>query len=400
MAKSKSGGTRAYIRGRVGADVYSIGRDAMGKKQQVVRSLAESVANPQTQAQMRGRMIMSTVMQALSALKPIVDHSFDNVSGKQPNISEFIARNYRLIKYDVAQHPAGNNDFGLNVYQERGAKQGRYVISDGEANIPAALVLTKSTGVIALTIPSDNLTIGGLKAALGFSEEEFFTLVGINTNGGADYERFRVNPAMGEDTAISAANLNEVFAVEGNKAAVLSIASNVISISMSSVANCCAVIVSKKTTNGYIHNKAILGQGDSFQYVANTALPTYPVGSQDFLNGGDLFGLSEVGADAVQDAGGSGSGEAVNAPEIGGENPFTDSTQVTITGPEGAALYYTTDGSTPDASKTAYTAAFTITDSTTVKAIAIKNGVSSSVTTRAFTKSSGGGGGGTPDFGG
>lgn len=48
MAKSKSGGTRAYIRGRVGADVYSIGKTANGKKQQVVRSLAETVANPQT----------------------------------------------------------------------------------------------------------------------------------------------------------------------------------------------------------------------------------------------------------------------------------------------------------------------------------------------------------------
>ena len=93
MAKSKSGGTRSMIRGRVGSDVYSIGKNANGKKQQIVRSLAETVANPQTIAQMRGRMIMSTVMQAQSALKPIIDHSFDNVVGVQPNLSEFIKRN-------------------------------------------------------------------------------------------------------------------------------------------------------------------------------------------------------------------------------------------------------------------------------------------------------------------
>lgn len=46
MAKSKSGGTRSYIRGKIGADVYSVGKDGKGKRQQVVRSLAEQVANP------------------------------------------------------------------------------------------------------------------------------------------------------------------------------------------------------------------------------------------------------------------------------------------------------------------------------------------------------------------
>ena len=131
MAKSKAGGTRTYIRGRVGSDVYSIGRDAKGKKQQVVRSLAESVSNPQTLAQMKGRMIMSTIAQAMAVLRPIIDHSFDGVVGARANISEFVSRNYALIKADVQAHAASGNLFGLNQYQEKGAKQGAYVISDG-----------------------------------------------------------------------------------------------------------------------------------------------------------------------------------------------------------------------------------------------------------------------------
>ena len=77
-------------------------KDGKGKKQQVVRALAETVKNPQTIAQMRGRMIMSTVMQAQSAMAYIVDHSFDGVPAGQPSISEFIRRNYELIKADVA----------------------------------------------------------------------------------------------------------------------------------------------------------------------------------------------------------------------------------------------------------------------------------------------------------
>ena len=293
MAKSKSGGTRTYIRGRVGSDVYSIGRDAKGKKQQVVRSLAESVANPQTQAQMKGRMIMSTLAQAQSALLPIIDHSFDGVSGRRANLAEFVSRNYALIKADVAANPATGNKFGLVLYQGKGAKQGAYVISDGKALIPAALVLTKATGVIAITLPSDNITIGGLKSALGMTSEEYFTLVGINTNGAAEYERFRVNPSLADETAIASGNIGDVFAIEGNVAASITVAANVITITLGSVADCCAVIVSIKSASGYIHNQAVLGDGTSFPNAADIALPTYPVGAQDYLNGGDIFGQQE-----------------------------------------------------------------------------------------------------------
>lgn len=385
MAKSKSGGTRSFLRGRVGADVYSIGKNAKGTKQQVVRSLAETVANPQTQNQMRGRMIMSTVMQAVTALKPIIDHSFDNVSGRQPNISEFISRNYALVKADVAANPSSNNAFGLNMYQEKGVKRGAYIIADGNAVIPAALVLTKSTGVIAITLPSDAVTIAGLKSALGMTSEEYFTLVGITSNGAANYERFRVNPTLADDTAISSSNIGDVFAVEGNAAASVSVASNVITITLGTVANCCAVIVSKKTTSGYIHNEAILGEAVGNENTADVALPTYPVGAQDYLNGGDIYGQSESFNPAPTPT--PTPTPSVAAPVISGTTPFESSTSVTMTAESGAEIRYTTNGSNPSANSTLYSSAITLSATTTVKAIAIKDGVTSSVATKVFTKS-------------
>ncbi|MBP5663736.1 MAG: chitobiase/beta-hexosaminidase C-terminal domain-containing protein [Bacteroidales bacterium] len=60
-----------------------------------------------------------------------------------------------------------------------------------------------------------------------------------------------------------------------------------------------------------------------------------------------------------------------------------------MSGPAGADIRYTTDGSTPTAESTLYSEAFTLSDTTTVKAIAVKNGTSSSVTTQTFTKGSG-----------
>ena len=94
-----------------------------------------------------------------------------------------------------------------------------------------------------------------------------------------------------------------------------------------------------------------------------------------------------------QNGGGNSQTESVAAPTIGGDSPFAESTEVTLTGPDGAEIHYTTDGSDPTAQSTLYSEAFTLTEAGTVKAIAIKNGVASEIVSRYFTKSSGGGGG-------
>lgn len=380
MAKSKSGGTRSYIRGRVGSDVYSIGKNALGKKQQIVRSLAETVANPQTIAQMRGRMIMSTVMQAQSALKVIIDHSFDNVVGIQPNLSEFIKRNYALVKADVAANPSADNAFGLNAYQEKGAKQGAYIISDGKAAIPAAVTIDKSTGVITIALSANTMTMAGLKSALNFGNEDFITLVGIDTQGSAEYCRYHINQSLADDTAISSSNIDDVFETEGNATPAVSVAGNAITITLAAVANCCAFIVTRKTNDGFAHSKAVLGAGTGLSWNADAALPTYPVGENKFLNGGDQsFSPAPTPTPTPT--------PSVSAPVISGTTPFETSTSVSISAESGAEIRYTTDGSTPSASSTLYSTAITLNATTTVKAIAIKDGVTSSVANKTFTKS-------------
>jgi hypothetical protein len=83
----------------------------------------------------------------------------------------------------------------------------------------------------------------------------------------------------------------------------------------------------------------------------------------------------------------------VTVPTFAGETQFTESTQVIMSAESGAQIRYTTDGSTPTAQSTLYSAPITLTDTTTVKAIAIKDGVSSSVTSRTYTKGGNAGGG-------
>lgn len=112
------------------------------------------------------------------------------------------------------------------------------------------------------------------------------------------------------------------------------------------------------------------------------------------------------GGNGSSDSSGSGSGSGsgsetptVAAPVISGTTPFAESTSASITcATAGASIYYTVDGSTPthstgsgQANGQLYTEPITLTETTTVKAIAVKDGVSSSVTTRVFTKGEGGG---------
>jgi predicted histone-like DNA-binding protein len=84
--------------------------------------------------------------------------------------------------------------------------------------------------------------------------------------------------------------------------------------------------------------------------------------------------------------GGQNGGSTLDPPTISGKTSFSDSTTVSLSGPDGADIYYTLDGSTPTAESTMYTEEFGLSDTTTVKAVAILNGASSEVASKTFTK--------------
>lgn len=286
MAKSKVGGTRAYIRGRIGSDVYSIGKTGTGKKQQVVRSLAEQVKNPQTLAQMRGRMIMSTVMQSVSAMAAIIDHSFDAYPVGQPNISAFIKENYGLIKEDVATNPATGNNFGLNKYQEKGIKQGAWVISMGQAaGLPAAAAVL-SASALTITLGSDT-TVGGLKSVLNLGADDYFTLCAIPEAGQFVYVRVNINKSLADTEAIAAGNIASLFEFDGNVAVAPALNGSTITLTPAVFGANNGIIVSRKESSAYKHSTCVLAAPTDPEWTASVALATYPEGSQRFLNGGD-----------------------------------------------------------------------------------------------------------------
>ena len=110
-------------------------------------------------------------------------------------------------------------------------------------------------------------------------------------------------------------------------------------------------------------------------------------------------GSGDTGTNGGSGNGGSSGGTTqpetptVNAPSFSGATQFTETTQVSMSGPAGAEIHYTLDGSIPTAESALYEGPITLSETTVVKAIAVKDGVSSSVTSRTYTKGSNTGGG-------
>ena len=127
---------------------------------------------------------------------------------------------------------------------------------------------------------------------------------------------------------------------------------------------------------------------DKVKEVLRTEIPVNTFLSENYT------GTAGTGSGSNSGNGGSNSGNSgsqaatVAAPTISGDTSFADTGTVTITAEQGAEIRYTTDGTVPTAASSLYSDQLTLTNTTTVKAIAIKNGVSSEVASKVFTKSS------------
>ena len=116
-------------------------------------------------------------------------------------------------------------------------------------------------------------------------------------------------------------------------------------------------------------DKAIIMENDSFGQAA-------PEGYKWESNGDGTSTLKKVTAPAV----------VVSAPVVFHDSgEYEAGLSVPMYAQAGAKIYYTTDGSEPTTASTEYTGALTIKNATTLKAIAVLDGVASAVVTREYT---------------
>ena len=118
--------------------------------------------------------------------------------------------------------------------------------------------------------------------------------------------------------------------------------------------------------------------GGSQNQGGNSGQSTEQGGSSNSGNSGSQSGGNSGGSNTGGNSGGSQSGN-VATPVITSQYDSMEGIRVFISGPEGAEIYYTTNGNDPTAESNHYNSSFLMGAGVTVKAIAILNGVSSAV---------------------
>lgn len=311
MARSKSGGSRAFLRGRIASDVYSVGKNGKGERQQIVRSRPESVANPRTKPMQVVRMCMKTAALALKNLTPIVNHSWEGVPYGQMSVSEFNKRAFAALMQDYQDHPGSGNDFGFAIPITKEMQAGAYQVAAGSLTIPSSLTLENVLGPVAVlntgVAVADTLKVKDIKDALGVAEGDYITVLGF-VSGAWDgyslrYQRFYYEPSISEETAVTSANIGNVFRTEGIGGATLRLSSSEanhrVLMGIEEVEDSGgevemgALILSANVAGQWLRsNSVIKAIGTPPEWPdakpGGDAIDEWPIGAVRFLNGGDV----------------------------------------------------------------------------------------------------------------
>lgn len=144
---SKGNMLLGQARGKVGDLVFA---RAYGK--QIVRSKAQSVANPKTIGQNTQRAILASVAKAAAALTPIVDHSFANVAYGAESVRHFRKINMQKLR---SLYLSGQNNV-INLTPKGGSfLPNPFIISEG--SLPSFGVSQASAEDVGFFMNGDNV---------------------------------------------------------------------------------------------------------------------------------------------------------------------------------------------------------------------------------------------------
>ena len=233
MARSRVGGTRGWLRGKVASDLYQVGRDSAGKKIQLVRAVEESRINNNTVAQAMARMQMALCMGSLATYKDIVDHSWEGIPYGQPSIGHFVALNVPLIQADCIEHWEQDYLFDYPTKGVAVSRAGAFKIAEGTLSVPGCLQISSygyygSNLRLSLVTGKSVVTMGDIKQLLGLNANDYITHIAF-AQGAFEYQsklvysRYYLSPNIPDSTVLTSANKDSFFYLEGNVAAAIQI---------------------------------------------------------------------------------------------------------------------------------------------------------------------------------
>lgn len=262
---------------------------------QITKDRVNDVKNPRTEAQMRQRMLMTTVGAAYKMLKSIADHSFEGYSSGMQCMRQFNSRNLNRFK----KAAAAKGEVAFNEYKDGDINPLPFILASGSLpGFDFKLDATSNLEIVGEKDAADFTTAEGIYAALGVQRNDlitFCTVIGEGSvsNGVYTYkaERFDI-VRLYCDKSGAVAKAADAFTISTNndQAAVsMSTSGNAITIK-SGEADFGAVIQSRKNDSGWLRSNAVMVVSDTAINGVKTAnqLATYPVGTELILNNGPM----------------------------------------------------------------------------------------------------------------
>lgn len=178
MARSKQGGAWGFLRGKVGGMSYSIlgaDKSGSGKKEQIIRSLPESVKNPQTAGQTMQRMKLAPAQKFYKAFAELLSNAFQGIAYGDASRRFFMA---------LAMKAEG-------PYVQKGVDRfipAAYVFSQG--SLPSVGIEPFEGGAAVITLANEvaegttTITNAEFAELLGVSEDYQLTVAVVNNVNG------------------------------------------------------------------------------------------------------------------------------------------------------------------------------------------------------------------------
>lgn len=241
MAKSKQGGAFGFLRGKVGGVTYSVlsgEASGTGKKEQIVRSLPESVKNPQTAGQTMQRMKLAPAQKFYSAFSELLSNAFEGISYGDAS------RRYFMALAMKAEGP----------YVQKGVDRflpAAYIFSQG--SLPSVGIEPFEGGaakiILANTVEEGTTTITNAEFAelLGVDEGYQLTVAVVNNVNGVFIPSY-----ISFDNRVTIADLPEgTLSIEDGHVA---ISPSTLGLDMSAMVACCVVLSVQDASGNWLRS--------------------------------------------------------------------------------------------------------------------------------------------------
>ena len=182
MARSNTGGTRGFLRGKVADDLYQVTKNRYGKRIQLVRSVEEQRQNNNTERQALARMQMALLMGCLKQFKEIVDHSWETIPYGQLSIAHFVELNMPLVHEDSKNNWESDNVFDYPTKGLSLLRVGAFIMAEGSLTLPSCLSFymvddAHAKGGLQISINKQNPTFSDLQNVLGANANDYITML-------------------------------------------------------------------------------------------------------------------------------------------------------------------------------------------------------------------------------